>query len=147
MSFNNSLSNFDIIKILKDMNIEINGVFSRDDLPDKLKIGFYVVNLDDSTHSGTHWTSFYYNPVYSIYFDAFGFISSAEVQNKIKPYIYCDVDIQDIDSSACGYYCIAFIKFLYGKHDKYKYFEAFLNLFSSDTKKNDRILHNILYNY
>ena len=92
-----------------------------------MKIGFYVVNLDDSTHTGTHWTSFYYNPVYSIYIDAFGFIALEQVQNKIRPYMYSDIDIQDMDSSACGYYCIAFIKFLYGKHDKYKYFEAFLN--------------------
>ena len=142
---NNSLSNTDIVKIVADMGLRFNGVYSRDDLP-HLREGFYVINLDDHKSKGTHWTAFYYNPTnHSIYFDAFGFPPPEEVERKIKPYTFNDIDIQDIDSSACGYYCIAFIKFLSNHKDKYKAFETFINLFSEDTKQNDKVLYKILY--
>ena len=144
LSSRNSLSNSDIIRVLKDMGIEINGVYNRDDLP-QLREGFYVINLDSSSGKGTHWTAFYYHPLHSIYFDPFGFPAPEEVQKRIKPYIFNDRDIQDIDSTACGYYDIGFIKYLYQKPDKDKYFEAFLNRFSDDTQKNDKVLYNILY--
>ena len=41
----NSLSNIDITNILRAQVIEINGIFMKDELPKKLKKGFYVVNL------------------------------------------------------------------------------------------------------
>ena len=36
-----------------------NGVYSRDNLPDKLKDGAYVINLEDHSDIGTHWIPFY----------------------------------------------------------------------------------------
>ena len=66
------------------------------------------------------WCCFYYNnPLYRIYFDSFGYVAPVEIENKIKPYIFNDKDIQDYNSSSCGYYTIAFIKFLHDKHEKY----------------------------
>ena len=41
------------------MDIEINGIYSRNNLPSNLNIGFYIVNLDNSNDSGTHWCAFY----------------------------------------------------------------------------------------
>ena len=64
----------------------------------------------------------------------------------IKPYIYNDEDIQDLDSSACGYFCIAFIKFLYNKQDKQEAYKGFLKLFKLDTLQNDKILQELIYN-
>ena len=32
-----------------------NGVCSRDNLPDKIKDGAYVINLDEHSDIGTHW--------------------------------------------------------------------------------------------
>ena len=32
-----------------------NGVYSRDNLPNKIKDGAYVINLDDHSDIGTHW--------------------------------------------------------------------------------------------
>ena len=144
LSSRNSLSNTDIIRILTDMGIHINGVYNRDDLP-TLQEGFYVTNLDSKNGEGTHWTGFYYHRLHSIYFDPYGFPAPVEIEKKIKPYIFNDIDIQDIDSTACGYYVIGFIKYLYEKQDKGRYFEAFINRFSNDTKKNDNILYDILY--
>jgi hypothetical protein len=55
----NSLSNTDITYILKAQGVKLNGVFMKDELPSKLKSGFYVVNLQSSqVGDGTHWTAF-----------------------------------------------------------------------------------------
>jgi hypothetical protein len=56
-----------------------------------------------------------------------------EEEEKIKPYHYNDADIQDFNSEACGYYCLAFIKFLHDKNDKELAFRQFLQLFSNKT--------------
>ena len=99
---NNELNNFEIIEILKHFGIEINGIYSKNNLPLELKRGFYIINLDDKNGEGTHWTTFYYNyPDYSIYYDSYGFIAPEMVQNKIKPYIFNDKEIHSINSSSC----------------------------------------------
>ena len=38
-----------------------NGVYSRDTLPDKIKAGAYIVNLDEYSNIGTHWIALYIN--------------------------------------------------------------------------------------
>ena len=38
-----------------------NGVFSRDDLPDKIKDGAYFINLVEYFDVGTHWVALYVN--------------------------------------------------------------------------------------
>ena len=146
----NELSNFELMDIIKDMKLDYHfgGVFSKDLLPQELiREKFYIVNLQDHDEgSGTHWTVFYYNkPLTSIYFDSYGFIAPLDVENSIKPYIYNNAEIQDFDSSACGYFCIAFIKFLHNKDNKQEAYKTFLKLFKQQTVKNDKILHNMLY--
>ena len=47
------LTNFEIMDYFKDVK-GFNGVFSRNNLP-KLKNGAYVINLDHSKNTGTHW--------------------------------------------------------------------------------------------
>ena len=49
-----------------------NGVYSRDNLPDKIKDGAYVVNLDEYSDVGTHWIALYVNNKTVTYFDSFG---------------------------------------------------------------------------
>ena len=101
---------------------------------------------DHDEGNGTHWTVFYYNhPLTSIYFDSFGFVPPTQVENKISPYVFNDADVQDYNSSACGYFCIAFIKFLHNKQDKQGAYKAFLTLFKNQTIKNDKILQRLLY--
>ncbi len=67
----------------------------------------------------------------SIYFDPFGFVAFV-VQNRIKPYLHNDDEIQDIETSSCGFYCIGFIIFL---HDKIIKYDAFIHIFKLDTIK------------
>ena len=151
MIYYNELSNIDIEKIIKHYNLNdyFGGVFSKDNLPNKLIKGkYYIINLNNHNQSGSHWTCFYYNyPLYSIYYDSYGYPAPLEVQNKIKPYIFNDVDIQDYNSRSCGYYCISFIKFLYNKQNKYNSFDTYINLFSNDTMNNDKILYNYICQY
>ena len=146
-SRNNALSNFDIMDIIHSQGVDdFQGVFMKDQLPDKLERGSYVINLQSSKEgNGTHWVCLYYTPNFSYYYDSYGFIAPLEVQNKITPYMYNDLEIQDIDSTACGFYCVAFILYLNKKMNIEKAFMEFINLFGKDTERNEAILYQILY--
>ena len=145
---NNTLSNKDIDEILKNYKIKYNGIFSKDELPNKLLNGFYVINMQSSKDGhGTHWTAlFKINDGYSLYWDSFGFPSPQDVVDKLHDYDYNHKDIQNINSSSCGYYCIAFIKFMNShSNNPIKAFDTFISLFSKDTNKNEQILYDLLY--
>ena len=145
----NALSDKDIIHILKSQGIKFNGIFMKDELPSKLKQGFYIINLQSSNiGNGTHWTVLYYNSKLSLYFDAFGFVPPTEIEQKLNRYTYNNKQIQSLESTACGYYCMAFIIFMYRrtKVDIELGFKLFVDAFSNNTKKNDTLLYNYLYN-
>ena len=41
------------------MNLDLMEVFSRDNLPNSIKNGAYVINLDEYRGIGTHWVTLY----------------------------------------------------------------------------------------
>jgi hypothetical protein len=147
ISRKNALTNFDIMRIIQSQGVDdFNGVYMKDQLPDKLERGSYIVNLQSSKDGGgTHWVCLYHTPNFSYYYDSFGFVPPLEIQNKIIPYIYNDMEIQDIDSTACGFYCVALVLFLNKKMNIERGFIEFINLFGKDTERNEAILHQILY--
>ena len=49
-----------------------NAVFSRNNLPKKIKDGAYVINLDEYADVGTHWIALFCNKNEIVYFDSFG---------------------------------------------------------------------------
>ena len=49
-----------------------NGAYSRNNLPNKIKKGAYVINLDEYKNTGTYWVSLFVKPKYTVYFDSFG---------------------------------------------------------------------------
>ena len=49
-----------------------NGVYSRDNLPNKIKDGAYIINLDEYSDLGTHWIALYQLNNNVTYFDSFG---------------------------------------------------------------------------
>ena len=51
------LTNFEIQKYKNEPRS--NGVYSRDHLPNKIKDGAYVINLDEYSDRGTHWIPVY----------------------------------------------------------------------------------------
>ena len=92
-----------------------NGVYSRDNLHDKIKDGEYVINLDEYSDIGTHWIALYVNNKTVTYFDRFGVEHIAE---KIKKFINNKNIVANIfilkayGSVMCGYFSIGFIDYV-----------------------------------
>ena len=130
------LTNFEITKYYENES-RFNGVYSRDNLPNKIKDGAYVINLDEYSDIGTHWIALYVKNNDITYFDSFGVEHipkeiKAFIKNRnIKTNIF---RIQAYDSIMCGYFCIGFINFMH----KGKRLTEYTNLFSTnDFKRND----------
>ena len=64
-------TNFEIQKYYQN-EPRFNGVFSRNNLPKKIKDGAYVTNLDEYADVGTHWIGLFCNRSEIVYFDNFG---------------------------------------------------------------------------
>jgi hypothetical protein len=73
-----------------------------------------------------------------------GYPPPEEVEEIVPSIIWNQKPIQDIDSTACGYFCIAFIKLSYYMDNKNKALKFFNDLFTNNTKKNDYILEKLL---
>ena len=123
-----------------------NGVYSGDNLPDKIKSRAYVINLDEYSDIGTHWVALYANNKAATYFDSFGV---EHIPKEIKKFINNKNIIANIfriqvyDSVMCGYFCIGFINYMFmGKN-----LTDYTNHFSPNkSKKNDDIIFNCFLN-
>ena len=108
------LTNFEIMKYYENES-RFNGVYSRENLPNKIKDGAYVINLDDYSDICTHWIALYVINNDITYFDSFrvehipkeikAFIKNRNIKTNI-------FRIQGYDSIMCGYFCIGFITFM-----------------------------------
>ena len=99
------LTNFEIQAYYQN-EPRFNGVYSRDNFPDKIKGGAYVVNLDEYSDIGTHWVTLHVNNKTVTYFDSFGIEHiSKEVKKivNIKNIIANIFRMQAYDSVMCGY--------------------------------------------
>ena len=139
------LTNIEISEYYKN-EPRFNGVYSRNNLPNKIKKGAYVINLDEYENTGTHWVSLFVKANKVIYFDSFGIEDIPEEINKfignkkIKASIF---RIQAYDSVMCGYFCIEFINYML----KGKKLLDYTNLFSpNDFKNNYRVIKKIFKN-
>ena len=65
------LTNFEIQKYYEN-EPKFNGVFSRDNMPKKIKDGGYVIKLDEYKDVGTHWIASFCKRSETAYFDSFG---------------------------------------------------------------------------
>ena len=65
------LTNIEISEYYKN-GPRFNGVYSRNNLPNKIKKGVYVINLDEYENTGTHWVSLFVKTNEASYFDIFG---------------------------------------------------------------------------
>ena len=65
------LTNFELEKYYEN-EPRFNGVYSRNNLPKKIKGGAYVINLDEYADVGTYWIALYCNTSEIVYFDSFG---------------------------------------------------------------------------
>ena len=139
------LTNIEISEYYKN-EPKFNGVYSSDNLPNKIKKGAYVINLDEYKNTGTHWVSLFVKDNKVIYYDSFGMEHIPKEINKFignkknKASIF---KIQAYDSIMCGYFCIERINYML----KSKTLLGYTNLFSpNDFKKNDRVIKRIFKN-
>ena len=105
------LTNIEIIEYYKN-ELRFNGAYSRNNLPNKIKKGAYVINLDEYENTGKHWVSLFVKANKVIYFDTFGI---EHIPKEINKFINNNIEsnifrIQSHDSIMCGYFCIEFIK-------------------------------------
>ena len=92
-----------------------NGVYYRDNLPDKIKDWTYAINLDEYSDIGTHWIGLYLNKKTVTYFDSFGVeLIPKEIKKfiNVKNIIANIFRLQTYDSVMGGYFCIGFIDFM-----------------------------------
>ena len=64
------LANFEIQKYYQN-EPRFNGVYSRDNIPNKINDGRYITNLGEYAGIGTHWIPLYCKDTETIYFDSF----------------------------------------------------------------------------
>ena len=133
------LTNFEIQKYYENES-RFNGVYSRDNLPNKIKDGAYVINLDEHADTSTHWIALFFNRNEIVCFNSFGI---EHIPEDIKEFIgnrnikaNC-FRIQENNSIMCGYFCIGFIDFMLAD----KKLTDYTNMFSPyDFNKNDQII-------
>ena len=86
-----------------------NGVYYRDNLPDKIKDGAYKINLNEYSDIGTHWIALYVNAKIVTYFDSFRVEHIPKNIKKIinnKKIIAKIFILQAYDSVMCGYFVL-----------------------------------------
>ena len=133
------LTNFEIEAYYRN-KFRFNGVFSRDNLHDKIK------NWSICNKSLLYMVSLYVNNKTVTYFDSFGV---EQIPKEIKKFINNKniiatiYRIQNYDSIMCGYFCIGFINYMF----QGKSLTDFTNVFSpNDFKKNNDIILNYFLN-
>ena len=110
----------------------------------------YIINLESSNDSnGTHCLALKIENRDCAYFDSYGMLPPKEIISFCKRIQKSHLSnntkkIQDLSAQTCGFYAMAFLIFLYNNynnnHNLYQKSSSFSNLFSSNTKLNNRIL-------
>ena len=127
------LTNFEIQAYYQN-EPRFNGVFSRDNLPNPIKNGAYVINLDEYRDIGTHWVALYVNNKTVTYFDSF---EVEHIPRQIIKFIGNKKIITNIFCVCmCSYFCIGFINFMFNGNS----LTNFTNLFHQTIIKNDDII-------
>lgn len=146
------ISNFDIIKICRELNINLVYVgYKNEILNDKPVDGGYILNMTDSTDDaeGSHWVALYIKGNNACYYDSFGVGIVDDVisflSNKSKIY-YNKTQQQHIDSVLCGWFCVLFLYIFQFNEKRKSYpklYEYMQGLFTTNYKENDGVLKRI----
>ena len=131
------LTNFEIQKSYEN-ELRFIGVYSRNNLPKKIKDRAYVINLDEYADVGTHWIALFFNRSEFVYFDSFDVEHPPE---EIKEFVGNKSIIAKIfrvqANISVKYFCIQFIDFmLEGK----KLTDVISFFFPYDFEKTDDII-------
>ena len=133
------LRNFEIQKYYQN-EPRFNGVYSRDNLPEKIKGVAYIINYDEYADIGTHWIALFCNRSEVVYFDSFVVEHVTEetkefIENKnLTANIF---RVQTNNSVMCGYFCIGLIDFMLAGKDLVDFTSFFSHY---EFEKNDDII-------
>jgi hypothetical protein len=97
---------------------------------------YAVINLNGQSH----WCGLCRKDGLTMWFDSYGFPAPVEIEKKIGHYTWSDLDIQDLFSSACGFYTIAFLLAI----SRGESYEHWMERFGEDTELNERILSELV---
>ena len=86
------LTNFEIQKYYQNES-RFNGVYSRNNIPNKINDERYITNLGEYADIGTHWIALYCKDTEIIYFDSFGV---EHISKEIKKVIGNNIIKDDI---------------------------------------------------
>lgn len=134
------LSNAEVDMLLKHVS-GFKGTFAKDQFKGKIKeLEFGVINIDDSTGPGSHFTAYANIPNHEhvYYYDSYGVIPPKNIERYLKTsgktIAYNNSQHQLIGSVICGWYCISFIM---NMQHGISFFD-FLNMFTDNHELNDK---------
>ena len=142
------MSNHDLIRWCRYLNIPINDVLSRDErVPHNHNQALFIYNLEPSYMSGSHWVATYVKDNIINYFDSFGMPPFQELVNHAKKknitLLHQNNQIQNISTTTCGYFCLDFLN----EMNKGKLYYDLLKVFDThNTMKNERFIKNYFKN-
>jgi len=145
------LSNIQLSQMAQNNNIQLDDVIYKSDITNikKKKNMNLILNLDNG-NGGTHWTCYIKRGDNHIYFDSFGAIYPDIVKqycNNSTKLCHNAYICQDLKTETCGYYCFGLIHYIENnKGNVYDLANAYINLFESNTKKNNKILQDYFNN-
>ena len=135
------MSNFDLLRWCRYLNIPIKNVLSRDQkVPHDHKQTLFIYNLEPAYMNGSHWCATYAKNNVINYFDSFGMPPFEEMLQHAKKenvtLLHQNQQIQNLYTNTCGYYCLYFLNEMNKGVD---YFDL-LQVFSHDTHKNEQFI-------
>jgi len=139
-----TLSNSDLYSICIKLKLKLNGIYMKDEMPTNLKEGNYIINLENSNQSGSHWTCFVKDKDDIFYYDSFGVIfpqNQYEIFKKNADNIYyIDEHDQFLDSTSCGWWVVTFLYFINNtKGDMLNNMKKFDKKFNNKNRKENEI--------
>jgi len=101
-----------------------------------------IVNLDESSKPGSHWTAYYIENGHSRteFFCSYGVpvhmypsAFAAFIRKRSKPFLQTNVTLQQTTSKVCGHYCIFYVYMRLLKYSSDEFYASF----TTNCKKND----------
>lgn len=138
-------TNFTIEAEAQRLGIPLWFCFHKDTFPKPVRDGAYIINLADSDQEGTHWCALWKEGKAYCYFDSFGFPPPLDVEKWLPKYLYNATVIQNPEDGGCGSYSLEFTQWM-NEHRNTPVkprFQAFLNLWHENFKKNRRVLRGL----
>ena len=139
------LTNYDLEDLCEEYNVPLNGVYMKDQLPNKPKNGNYIINLQSSIDgNGTHFNTLSIQDRNCFFYDSYGAPPSVEIREFVKrrPNTRLGFNnwvIQDLKSENCGYFCVSLLIYL-NPLKMYESANTYINQFVDNTKQNDELL-------